>query len=160
MGTPVNHDQDAYVAVTSTIKQGNSAQCAAGILAVFGGLTLLLQDPQFIKWKATVQYWLFALAFLGSQYIGKKNLTQRFYQAVYEEHLDASVADDRSLWTRLNMLWVFMFASMGALNWYVFQNYDTETWGYFKLALVGVFIVITIIQNVYVFMKYAKPEQA
>ncbi len=130
------------------------------ILAVFGGLTLLLRDPQFIKWKATVQYWLFALVFLGSQYIGQKNLTQRFYQAIYEEHMEAKVALDRPLWTRLNLVWVLTFAAMGAVNLYVFQHYDTKTWGYFKLVLVGVVIVITILQNVYVFMKYAKTEQA
>src|SRR3979409_2423338 len=30
-----------------------------GIIAVFGGATLFLQDETFIKWKPTVLYWLF-----------------------------------------------------------------------------------------------------
>ena len=30
-----------------------------GIIGVFGGATLFLQDETFIKWKPTVLYWLF-----------------------------------------------------------------------------------------------------
>ena len=32
-----------------------------GLLLVFGGLTIFLQDPVFIKWKPTVINWLFAV---------------------------------------------------------------------------------------------------
>ena len=39
-----------------------------------GGLTLALQDETFIQWKPTVVYWIFAVAFVGSQYIGEQNL--------------------------------------------------------------------------------------
>src|SRR5690606_32346646 len=47
------------------------------VVAALGGITLLLRDPIFIQWKPTIVNWLFALAFLGSQFIGKQNLTQR-----------------------------------------------------------------------------------
>jgi len=40
-----------------------------GLLIVFGGLTLLLHDPVFIKWKPTVVNWLFAVAFLVTAYV-------------------------------------------------------------------------------------------
>ena len=30
-----------------------------GIIVLFGGATLVLQDETFIKWKPTVLYWLF-----------------------------------------------------------------------------------------------------
>jgi len=45
-----------------------------GLITVFGGLTLLLRDPTFIKWKPTVLYWLFAASLLGSALLFKKNL--------------------------------------------------------------------------------------
>ena len=48
-----------------------------GILVVFGGLTILLQDRTFIMWKPTVINWLFGGVFLASQFIGKKPLVQR-----------------------------------------------------------------------------------
>ena len=37
-----------------------------GLIVVFGGATLLLQDELYIKWKPTVLNWLFAAAFLAS----------------------------------------------------------------------------------------------
>ena len=40
------------------------------LIAVFGGLTLLLQDEAFIKWKPSILNWLFGAVFLGSQFIG------------------------------------------------------------------------------------------
>src|SRR5258708_12754637 len=37
-----------------------------GIIAVFGGATLLLQDETFIKWKPTVLYWMFGVVLAGA----------------------------------------------------------------------------------------------
>ena len=43
------------------------------LIIILGGATLLLHDETFIKWKPTVVNWAFAVMFLGSQFIGKKN---------------------------------------------------------------------------------------
>lgn len=40
------------------------------IIMVLGGATLFFQNPWFIKWKPTGIYWLSALVFYGSSYIG------------------------------------------------------------------------------------------
>ncbi|STD20876.1 intracellular septation protein [Enterobacter asburiae] len=42
------------------------------LVAVFGGLTIALHDVEFIKWKVTVIYALFAAALLFSQWFMKK----------------------------------------------------------------------------------------
>ena len=47
------------------------------LIVVLGGLTLAFQDERFIKWKPTAVNWLFALVFLGSDYLGAKNLVRR-----------------------------------------------------------------------------------
>jgi intracellular septation protein A len=39
------------------------------IVTIFGGATLLFQNPTFIKWKPTVLYWFFAAALLVSAYV-------------------------------------------------------------------------------------------
>ena len=44
------------------------------LVVVMGGLTLILHDEQFVKWKLSIIEWLFGGAFLGSQFIGKKPL--------------------------------------------------------------------------------------
>lgn len=43
------------------------------LVVIMGGATVILQDKTFIQWKPSVVNWLFAAAFLGSRFIGKKN---------------------------------------------------------------------------------------
>ena len=41
------------------------------MVAVFGGLTIFLHDDNFIKWKVTIVYGIFAAGLAISQYMGK-----------------------------------------------------------------------------------------
>lgn len=147
-----------YKVLSKPVSKMNLA--AAGILFVFGGLTLILKDEMFIKWKPTVVYWLFALVFLISQFVGEKNLAQRIYQGIYEEAFEGKIQFSQGLWTRLNVSWVIVFLLMGLANYFAFQNLDTVSWGYFKLVMVVVLFVVTIAQGIYVFYKGVKPEEA
>ncbi len=52
-----------------------------GLILVMGGATLYLQNEQFIKWKLSIIEWLFGVAFLGSQYIGKKPFVEKMMSA-------------------------------------------------------------------------------
>lgn len=47
-----------------------------GLIVVFGGATIWLQDETFIKWKPTILYWLFAIVFLVSNQFMNKNLVR------------------------------------------------------------------------------------
>jgi len=96
-----------------------------GLILVFGGMTLFLHDPTFIKWKPTVLYWLFATVLLGSALLFKKNLIRGM--------LEAQVTLPEPLWMRLNLAWVAFFATMGILNLYVASNYSEADWVNFKL---------------------------
>ena len=51
---------------------------SALLVFVFGAATLILHNQRFIEWKPTVLFWLISLAFLGSFWIGKRTLTERF----------------------------------------------------------------------------------
>lgn len=44
---------------------------------VFGSLTLAFTAKPSLKWKAPVVNWLFALAFIGSHFIGDRLLIKR-----------------------------------------------------------------------------------
>jgi hypothetical protein len=55
-------------------KVDNMLWVSLGIIVVFGGATLILKDPTFIKWKPTVLYWLFAAVLLISDFGFRKNL--------------------------------------------------------------------------------------
>jgi intracellular septation protein len=95
------------------------------VVLVLGSATLFLHDERFIKWKPTIVFWLFALACLGSQFIGKDNIPRKLMGHMFE----APVA----VWLRVNMSLVVFFVVLGLINIYVAQNYATETWAFFKV---------------------------
>ncbi len=112
------------------------------LVVIFGGATLLLKDEIFIKWKPTVVNWLFAAAFLTSEFIGKQNLVQRM--------MEGSIQLPNFVWRRLNLSWVLFFTIMGVLNLYVVYNFDTDTWVDFKLfGLLGLTLAFVIAQGFY-----------
>lgn len=94
--------------------------------AVLGGITLALRDPIFIQWKATIVYWVTAVVFLGSQFIGGKNLTERMLGAALE-------GEGSPPWSLFNLLWVVSFLGLGAVNIYVAYHFDEATWVDFKV---------------------------
>lgn len=119
-----------------------------GLIVVLGGATLLLHDERFIKWKPTLVEWAFALVFLGSQWVGKKNLVER----MFEEHIQVTSAH---VWNRLNIAWVSFFILMGFLNLYVAFNYSTDVWVNFKLfGMLGLTFLFVMGQGLYL-AKYA-----
>jgi len=122
-----------------------------GIVVVFGGLTLALHDPLFIKWKPTVAYWLFAAAFFGSAFVGEKCLVERM--------LGHAISVPGPIWSRLNMAWVAFFVAMGVLNIYVAYQFDENTWVNFKLfGLMGLTLAFMLAQGFYL-GRYMEPEE-
>jgi len=112
------------------------------LVVVLCGLTVALQDGQFIKWKPTIVNWLFGLVFLGSQFIGKKPVVQRL--------MGKSMELPSRIWRQLNLAWVVFFAAMGGINLYVAFNYSESTWVDFKLfGMLGLTFVFILAQGVY-----------
>jgi intracellular septation protein len=110
-----------------------------GVITVFGGATLLLENETFIKWKPTVLYWLFAAALLIGSALFKKNLVR----SVMEHQV--SLPDD--VWRRLQASWIGFFVVMGALNLFVAYNYSTDAWVNFKLfGGIGLMLAFVLLQ--------------
>lgn len=113
------------------------------LVAIFGGATLMLHDPNFIKWKPTVLNWLFAAAFFGSQFIGERSLVQRM--------MDQAVALPAPIWLRLNLSWVVFFILMGLANLYVAFTFSEDTWVNFKLfGMMGLTLLFVVLQAVFI----------
>lgn len=113
---------------------------SAGLVVGLGGISLLLKNDLVFKWKPTVLNWLFAVIFLGSQYIGEKPIVQRFVQSVAQVELGLGARD----WRTLNLMWVAFFLVSGAANIYVAYNFSENVWVNFKLfgllGLTAVFV--------------------
>ncbi len=122
------------------------------LIVVLGGATLLLRDEIYIKWKPTAVNWLFAMAFLVSQFIGRKSLVQRM--------LEGNFALQATIWNRLNASWVLFFLLMGFLNLIVVYNFDTETWVNFKLfGLLGLTLLFVLAQSLYL-VRHVKQDDS
>jgi intracellular septation protein len=113
-----------------------------GIIVVFGGATLALQDETFIKWKPTVLYWLLGAVLGGATLLARRNLIRMM--------LSEQVQLPAPVWDRLNWSWVGFFAFMGALNLYVAYNFSTDLWVNFKLfGGMGLMLVFVVVQALF-----------
>ena len=125
------------------------------LIVVLGGATLYLQDERFIKWKPTVINWLFGLAFLGSQLIGKYTFIERM--------MKENITLPQVIWRRLNLSWVLFFFVLGFANLFVIYNYDTDTWVNFKLfGMLGLTIAFVVLQALVLskFMPESETEES
>lgn len=109
----------------------------------FGTATLVLHDKRFIQLKPTVFFWIAALAFLASFWIGRRTLTERLLSSTLSGHLQI----EPGTWRRLNAVWVVFYALMGALNLLVVDALSERDWVLFKvLGLTGLTLLFLIAQ--------------
>ena len=121
------------------------------LTVVLGGATLLLKDVRFFKWKPTAVNWIFALVFIGSQFIGKKPIIRRM--------MDHAISVPDEIWTKLNLAWAGFFIFAGTINLYVAYNFSTEFWVNFKVyGLLGLTFIFAIAQALYM-SRYIKEEK-
>src|SRR5262245_1908685 len=111
------------------------------IMVVFGGATLALRDPTFIKLKPTVLYWAFAGALVGAQAIAGKNLVR----VMMEKNM--SLPD--AIWGKLNASWAAFFIVMGMLNLYIAYSFSEAVWVQFKVfGGIGLLLAFVVLQAV------------
>lgn len=96
----------------------------AAVVAVFGGLTLWLNDDTFIKMKPTVIQSAFAVILLGGLLIGRNPLKPLFGH-VWNLDEDG--------WRALTIRFAMFFAVMAGLNELVWRTQSTEVWVDFKV---------------------------
>jgi len=117
------------------------------MLVIFGGLTIALRDPLFIKWKTTIVNWLLAAVFLYTQYGTKRT--------AFEMVGGSKVALPKEVWRSMNLHWAMFFLFVGALNIYVAFYYGLdlseerreEIWVNFKVfGVLGMTFVFLLIQ--------------
>ena len=135
----------------STGKVETMQWVSLGVIVLFGGATIALQNETFIKWKPTVLYWLMGGALLVGQMLFKKNLLKSLMGSQMELP-DAA-------WRIMNWSWIIFFALMGVINLWVAFNFDTDTWVNFKLfGGLGLMAVFVVAQALYL-ARYMKTEQ-
>lgn len=127
-------------------------------LLVAGAATFYFRNPEFLYWKPTAFYWVVAIAFLISTWIGDRPLVRRAFDmadGLPTEQLSAGQ------WAKLNFLWVGFFVAMGVLNIYVAYNFPEEFWVKFKVfGLMGITVVFMVGQSAWILSKMDIPDDA
>ena len=96
-----------------------------GMVMVFGGLTLALNDELFIKMKPTIVNMLFAIVLLGGAFLFKKGLLRYLLEMAFHMPDDA--------WRRLSVRWGVFFIFLAILNEVIWRNFPTDFWVNFKV---------------------------
>ncbi len=91
---------------------------------VFGGLTLWLQDEQFIKIKPTLVNALFAGALFTGLLAGR-SLLKIVFGEVFR------LTDEG--WRKLTLRWACFFTFLAVLNEVVWRSFSTDVWVSFKV---------------------------
>ena len=102
---------------------------SAALVFLFGTATLLLHNRRYIEWKPTVFFWLAAVAFFASSWIGKRPLVA----TLLAKTIDPSGTIPGRLWRRLNALWVAFYGALGVANIEVAYHASERTWVNFKV---------------------------
>lgn len=116
---------------------------------VFGSLTLAFHSETFLKWKAPVVNWLFALAFAGSHFIGDRPLIQRI--------MGHAISLPQAIWFKLNIAWIIFFLFCGAANLYVAFTFQ-EFWVDFKVfGSLGMTLLFLVGQGIFLSRHMSDP---
>lgn len=132
----------------------------AGLMVVFGGLTLYMEDPKYLQWKFTLVYWLFALTFLTSIWWGKKPLVQTMLETAIQEGGAGELNIQAGTWQKLNLIWVAMFFALGAVNIYILRNFSLEVWTDFKVFYATAAFLLFIVANMAWLFRHLPEEQS
>ncbi len=96
----------------------------AGVVGVFGALTLIFNDETFIKLKPTIVQALIAAILLGGLAFGKSLL---------KPVMGSAWPMDESGWRKLTRNFGLFFLAMAAANEIVWRTQTTEFWVNFKV---------------------------
>lgn len=121
------------------------------LVVVFGGLTLILKDESFIKYKLTLFYWGLAVGMTVAALAFKKNAIR----SMLGEQLELP----EPVWTKVNASWIGFFLFMGAANLIIAINFSTDVWVNFKMfGGLGLTLMFVLAQGV-VLSKYLEDHK-
>ncbi|GEM74609.1 septation protein A [Vibrio sagamiensis] len=121
------------------------------MVAIFGGMTIILHDDNFIKWKVTIVYIVFALGLTISQLIGKSAI---------KSMLGKELTLPDSIWAKVNWAWVAFFSVCAVVNIYVAYKLPLDVWVNFKVfgLLIATFAFM-IITGFYIYKHIPKEQK-
>lgn len=127
---------------------------SAGLVLVFGGLTMYFRDPQFIQMKPTIVYVLLAAILLFGLVTGRP-LLQQLMGSAYPGLTAAG-------WRRLTINWTLFFAGMAIANEVAWRGASVvfgkergwDMWAIYKVWVVIPLTFVFALANVPMLMRH------
>ena len=108
------------------------------VVGIFGGLTLWLDDPRFVKMKPTIVQGLFSVVLFGGLALGRPLL---------KPLLGAAWPMDHDGWRHLTLRFAVFFAAMALLNELVWRTQSTDFWVSYKVfGILGLTMIFAMSQ--------------
>ncbi|EKA5636647.1 septation protein A [Vibrio navarrensis] len=122
------------------------------MVAIFGGMTIFLHDDNFIKWKVTIVYVVFAIGLAVSHAMGKSAIKGMLGKEL--------TLPDR-VWSNINWAWVAFFSFCAGLNVYVAYELPLDVWVNFKVfGLLAATLGFTVLTGVYIYKQMPKEDKS
>ncbi len=123
----------------------------AGVVGVFGGLTLWLNDDTFIKMKPTIIPAVSALILLGGLATGR---------ALLKPLLGQALPMDDAGWRKLTLRFALFFLFLAGLNEAVWRTQSTDFWVNFKVfGIMGLTFAFILTQTGLIHKHRIDPEK-
>lgn len=93
---------------------------SAGLVGVFGGLTIYFDSEIFIKLKPTILYSFFSVTLLGGYIMGKpflKNIMEAGFPPI-----------EQIAWMKMSRNWGLFFIGCAVLNELIWRNFTNAEW--------------------------------
>lgn len=130
-----------------TRKLNKFALVGAIFIALFGAITLYLQDPWYLKLKVTLIELFFAGLLLGGL---------RFGRIFIKDMMGEALAMPDEAWRTLTFRWALFFVAMAILNIIIWQAFSDSVWVTFKaFGLMGCTLLFAL-ANAPFMAKYIK----
>ena len=140
--------QMAFILVRGE-KPSKMAVFSTLLVVLFGGMTIAFQKPEFIQWKPTLLYWLFAGILIYGRIKGKGYIKKVFVGLEMPENI----------WDNLEKACLYFLVLIGFINLFVAYTFSMDIWVDFKLfGLLGLTLLFTIGVGFYV-AKNAREAQ-
>ena len=124
---------------------------AGGFALVFGTLTLVFHDPNFIKIKPTASNLAFSIALFGGLWLKRNPLGWLLG--------DALPLPDEA-WRKLTLRYALFFLGMAVLNEVVRRTQSNDIWVLFRMPGLIVLAVLFSLTQVPFMMKYLQSAEA
>lgn len=124
-----------------------------GAVVLFASLTAYFNELEFLKWKVTIVYGLFALILLFSERIFKTNLIKTM--------LGKEIELSDIIWKKLNYGWAGFFTFCMIINLYISHYFSDDIWVNFKtFGILGLSLLASLTTGLYIYRQTAHQQGA